>query len=231
MCNRYAFIADAAMRDLLSKLGVFMGADLQPRYNIAPTNLVPAVRATAKGNRLEMMRWGLIPHWAKHDTKVTGFTNARSETLTEKPAFRQSFKYRRCLIPASGFFEWKKEGKIKQPHYFYRKDEQPMLFAGISEAWVSPDSKPLDTCAIITTTPNELVAPIHDRMPVILPWEIAPFWLDPVEQNQEKLLSLLQPLPADRMAMHRVSTLVNSSTIQGYELIAPESSAGLLFVN
>ena len=128
MCNRYAFIADAAMLALLSKLGVFMGADLQPRYNIAPTNLVPAVRATAKGNRLEMMRWGLIPHWAKHDTKVTGFTNARSETLTEKPAFRQSFKYRRCLIPASGFFEWKKEGKIKQPFYFYRKDEKPMLF-------------------------------------------------------------------------------------------------------
>lgn len=231
MCNRYAFIADAVMLDLLSRLGAFVGTELQPRYNISPTSLVPAIRATAKGNRLEMMRWGLIPHWAKHDTKSTGFTNARAETLTEKPAFRQSFKDRRCLIPASGFFEWKKEGKIKLPQYFYRKDEKPMLFAGISEVWTSPESRPLDTCAIITTTPNELVAPIHDRMPVIIPWEIAPLWLSPEGEATEKLLTLLQPLPAELMASHQVSSEVNSSRAQGQQLIVRAEPTGLPFLN
>ncbi len=176
------------------------------------------------------MRWGLIPHWAKKDAKVTGFTNARAETLAGKPAFCGAFKSRRCIIPASGFFEWKKEGKEKLPHYFYRKDEKPLLFAGICEFWTSPENGPLDTCAIITTTPNELVAPIHDRMPVILPWEVAPFWLDPLEPEQ-KLLSLLQPLPADLMATHRVSKQVNNSSSQGHQLIAPETTAGLPFLN
>ena len=231
MCNRYAFIADLAMLDVLSRLGVFSGAEFEPRYNLAPTSLAPVVRPTPHGNRLEVMRWGLLPAWKRSDPKAAGFTNARSESLTEKPSFRNAFKSRRCIVPASGFFEWKTEGKNKLPHYFYRKDEKPLLFAGIYEPWSMPDSKAAGTFAIITTAPNELIAPIHDRMPVILPWEIAPLWIDPAEENLEKMQSLLQPLPAELMAMYPVSMEVNSSRAQGHQLIQPVISTGLPFVN
>ena len=208
MCNRYAFINDLAMLDILSKLGGFWDAQLKPRYNIAPTHLAPAIRSTAKGNRLEMMRWGLSAPGSENGTQKNYHTVARAETVHQRHAFRLAIKSRRCVIPASGFYEWRKEGRVKQPYYFYRKDEKPLLFAGIYEPWTSPDGKVIKTFAIVTTEPNELVASIHDRMPVFVAWEAAPFWLDSLEENPEKLLPLMKQLPADQMAMHHAIVMI-----------------------
>ena len=167
------------------------------------------------------MRWGLVPSWAKDPKIGNRMINARSETVTEKPSFRTSFKRRRCLIPADGFYEWKREGKAKKPMLITANPGGLFAFAGLWETWKQPDGSWLLTCAIITTSANEFMKSIHDRMPVILPREAEASWLDPEEQDTAMLSELLLPYDSDRMEGYEVSTLVNSPRNNFPEVIEP----------
>jgi len=215
--------------------------DLPLRYNVAPTQPAPVVRhqgAEHGGPRaLSMLRWGLVPSWAK-DLKIgNAHINARAEGIEAKPAFRAAFKRRRCVVPVSGFYEWKKldDGKSKQPYYITASDEEPLAFAGLWEFWKPPASEgggvegePIESFTIITTTPNEMMARLHDRMPVILDRANFGAWLDPANQDASGLLALLRPYPAELMMCHPVSTLVNSprnddaACIERVAVAAPE---------
>jgi putative SOS response-associated peptidase YedK len=207
--------------------------ELAPRYNIAPTMEILAVRDTDRGRKGSMMRWGLIPYWVKDTKKLPVLNNARAETVAEKPAFRQSFRQRRCLIPASGFFEWKTEGRRKQPYFISSRDGMPFSFAGLWETWITDTGEAKESCVIITTECNELMQPIHDRMPVILAPEAWEAWLDPEFRKDETLLSLLKPFDADRMQAWAVSAAVGKVANQGEELFCPliSESAGDLFTD
>lgn len=186
--------------------------DLPPSYNIAPGQPVPALPNDGK-NRLTFYKWGLVPSWTKAaDLGRYNFINARGETAAQKNSFRSAFRRRRCLIPADGFYEWKKNTPQngKTPYYFHLKNKVPFAFAGLWEIWHSPHGEELRTCCIITTEPNELVKPIHKRMPVILSPEEYPLWLATEEKEPHKLQNLLDPYPTAEMAAHPVSTFVNS---------------------
>ena len=176
----------------------------RPGRHISPGQQVAAVIHDEK-NRLVNFRWGLIPSWAKDLSMGNRMFNARAETLSEKPSFKNAFKKRRCLIIADGVYEWQKLGKVKKPLYFSLKSGRPFGFAGLHETWVSPDHQPIHTCTIITTEPNELIKPIHDRMPVMVPKEREAFWIDPDNQNQKDLLSILKPYPSEEMEMSEAS--------------------------
>ena len=211
MCGRYVLTTPG---EVLAQLFELPAAPaLAPRYNIAPTQTVPIVRAAEAGAReLALVHWGLIPHWAKEREIGSRMINARAETLAEKPAFRDSFRKRRCLIPASGFFEWKKEGKAKQPYLLRLRDGAPFAFAGLWSRWREPgrgEEGVVDSCAIVTTSPNELAATVHDRMPASLrAWDYAA-WLDSTT-GVERLAALLAPFAAAAMEAFPVSTWVNS---------------------
>ena len=209
MCGRFAL--KAPPRSIQEHFHLPETIELPPRYNIAPSQNIAVVRhLTGKDFRqLDMLRWGLIPHWAK-DMKI-GYRmiNARGETLTQKPSFSTAFKIRRCLIAADGFYEWKGTGKIKQPYYMQIQEEDIFGFAGLWESWLGPEGDIIESCTIITTSPNELVKQVHDRMPVILPPGHYETWL----QNSsplESLQKLLVPYPADKIKMYKVSTEVNN---------------------
>jgi putative SOS response-associated peptidase YedK len=185
---------------------------LEPRYNVAPTQEVAIVRRRADGRReLAMVQWGLVPFWAKERSIGNKLINARGESVAEKPSFRDSFKKRRCLIPASGFYEWQKVEGGKQPWCVRLKGDAPFGFAGLWSSWRDPEAGvELESCTIVTTTPNELVASIHDRMPVIVPRDRYSRWLDPAIQDPARLGELLVPYPAAEMEAFRVSKHVNS---------------------
>ena len=183
---------------------------LVPRYNIAPTQMAVVVRSTGSARKLDLLRWGLVPSWAKDISIGSRMINARSETLPDKPAFRNAVRSRRCIVPASGFYEWKPEGSRKIPYYIRLSDGAPMGLAGIWEAWKTPDGSFLETFAILTTSANPLIASIHDRMPVILNPDTYSLWLDKDMKNPEQLQSLYLPFPADLLTLYPVSTLVNS---------------------
>ncbi len=180
--------------------------ETEPRYNIAPTQKLWTITESNEERSLHLLRWGLIPSWSK---KSTGFINARAETLEAKPSFKEAFIRRRCLIPADGFYEWEKLGKAKQPHYFQMKDGAPFFFAGIWDEW-HMDGTSIKTCAIITTTPNKLLATIHDRMPVIIPSEGLDSWLRGNSKLPE-LRELLRQFPESEMEGFPVSPEVNGS--------------------
>jgi putative SOS response-associated peptidase YedK len=184
---------------------------LQPNYNVAPTQEVPAVVAGNGGGerRLEMLRWGLIPSWADDPGIGARMINARSETVAEKPSFRRAFKERRCLIPADGFYEWQKTNGGKQPHYIRMKNGRPFAFAGLWESWKG-DGNEIRSCTILTTNPNDVAGEIHNRRPVILPPEGYEVWLDPDVRETDQLLSLLAPYPHGDMEAYPVSRRVNS---------------------
>ncbi|UCF29428.1 MAG: SOS response-associated peptidase, partial [Chloroflexota bacterium] len=185
--------------------------DFPPRYNVAPTQPV-AVVPNDGTNRLDFFNWGLIPFWAKDPKIGSRLINARSETIAEKPSFRGSFKYKRCLILADGFYEWQKQpgSKTKIPMYIHLKDRAPFAFAGLWDSWNSKDGSEIKSCTIITTQPNELVEQIHNRMPVILSPEGYAAWIQEGENDPELLKSLLHPYPSEEMAAYPVSTKVNS---------------------
>jgi putative SOS response-associated peptidase YedK len=189
-----------------------------PSYNVAPTQKVVALRMQEDQARWVLLRWGLIPFWAK-DSKIS-LINARSETLLEKASFRTSFARRRCLIPADGYYEWQTRGKTKTPFYFRRADDRPLAFAGLWDCWKGAE-EPVESCTIITTSANELSRPIHDRMPVLLDEVARQAWLDPDVEDPRALLELLQPLPAAQMVCYPVQTLVNSPKNNSPECIAP----------
>lgn len=184
---------------------------LLPRFNIAPTQPVAAVRTSAaSGTReLVLLRWGLVPSWADDPAIGNRLINARVETVADKPSFRSALRARRCLVLADGFYEWRKQGSRKQPYYFQLHDGRPFAFAGLWEHWSRAETH-LETCTILTTQANELVHPVHERMPVILPRTSHDAWLDPASQQPERLLSLLAPYPAREMTAWPVSAHVSS---------------------
>lgn len=210
MCGRFTLIQTAeAIEDIFD---IENTLDLEPQYNIAPTQMVVAVLHPSESDErmLQHLRWGLIPGWAKDGSIGSKLINARAETIAEKPSFRLAFKRRRCLVVADGFYEWQRQDSKKQPFYFHLQDKKPFGFAGLWEQWQSKDGETIASCTIITTEANELMQPIHDRMPVILKQEDYDLWLDPEVQTPGKLQPLLQPYPTEAMAVYPVSTIVNS---------------------
>ena len=224
MCGRFTLRASPV--DLSHLFDLAEVPPLEPRYNIAPTQTVFALRADAAGKReTAQLRWGLVPAWAK-DTKI-GYKliNARSDSAATKPSFRNAFKKRRCLIATSGFYEWKKTGaKTKQPYYVHCADGAPFAFAGLWEAWQG-DEKPIESCTILTTDANDLMAPIHNRMPVILDAKDFDRWLDPAVQDPAKLQPLLVPYSGSDMTAYPISTFVNSPRNQGPQCIEPVAAS------
>jgi len=202
MCGRFVLLTDLSVLLDSFKIGE-MACECKTGRNISPGQLVTAVVHDGK-NRLANFRWGLIPSWAKDPSIGNRMFNARAETVSEKPSFSSAFKRRRCLIVADGFYEWQKLGKGKKAFYFTLKSGKPFGFAGLYESWQSPDHKPIHTCTIITTVSNELIAPVHDRMPVILSKDRAATWVNLENQNKEELLSLLKSYPAEEMKMEEV---------------------------
>jgi putative SOS response-associated peptidase YedK len=208
MCGRYTLATP------VEKLAEVFGladssVDLPPNYNVAPTQEVVAVLEEDGQRRLEVLRWGLIPSWADDPQIGSRMINARAETAPEKPSFRRPFRERRCLIPADGFYEWKRTNGSKQPYYIHMKEGRPFAFAGLWESWNDGGGAPIRSCTILTTGPNALVGGIHDRMPVILPADTYDVWLDPASETDE-LTALLSPYPEDEMEAYPVSRFVNS---------------------
>jgi putative SOS response-associated peptidase YedK len=201
--------------------------DTPPRYNIAPSQEVPAVIQNRETGAREFrpFRWGLVPSWAKDPAIGNRMINARSETAATKPTFRKSLRERRCLILADGFYEWKREGPRKQPYYIKLRDGEPFAFAGLWDRWQPTDGEPLETCTILTTTPNEVVRQLHDRMPVILPSNAYDLWLDPTVHDVEPVQGVLTPYPAEAMIAYPVSTMVNSPTHDSPALVEPLPAA------
>jgi putative SOS response-associated peptidase YedK len=197
--------------------------DLPPRYNVAPTQEAAVVRVVAPGEprRLDLLRWGLIPYWAEDASIGNRMINARSESVAEKPAYRRSFRRQRCLIPTDGFYEWQKAGKLKQPFHIRRKDRHPFAFAGLWERWRDPDKKLIDSFTILTTDANELIRPLHNRMPVIIDRKDFDLWLDPDAKDPAPLLALLVPAPVDGMETVPVSRAVNNPSHDAADCIAP----------
>jgi putative SOS response-associated peptidase YedK len=185
--------------------------DWSPRYNIAPTQLVPAIRQHPKEpvRQISLMKWGLIPHWAKDASAAASTINARSETAATKPAFRDPMKLRRCLIPADGFYEWARKGTLKQPYCFEVREGELFAFGGIWDGWKNPEGQWVKTCSILTTTPNVVTSAIHDRMPAIIDPESYDLWLDPGMRDLAAISQLLKPYDARLMRSYPVSTRLN----------------------
>jgi putative SOS response-associated peptidase YedK len=221
MCGRFTLFVDP--KDLMRMFpGFDVPAEWVPRYNIAPTQPV-AVVANNGQSKIEFFQWGLIPSWAKDPKIGSRMINARAETLAEKPSFRTAYRRRRCLVLADGFYEWRKEpGRTtKTPMYIRLTSGEPFAFAGLWEAWRAPDDQMILSCTIITTTPNELVEQIHNRMPVILDPEAYDLWLDPAERQANQLDEWLRPYPAEQMLAYPVSTFVNSPANDTSACVAP----------
>ena len=220
MCGRYTLSSPS---DLLADLFELESApELSARYNIAPTQEAPVVRVGEGNSRtLELLRWGLVPFWAKDPTIGNRMINARSETVAEKPAYRASFEKRRCLVIADGFYEWQRTGGPKQPWLFRLQSGQPFALAGLWDRWDKGEGGPLETFTILTTEPNELLAPVHNRMPVVLAPEEMTTWLDPGIQDPAELIPLLDAFPAGEMEGYPVSTFVNSPGNDSPRCIAP----------
>lgn len=228
MCGRYTLRVTPA--ELAEIFQVFRETESwQPRYNIAPTQVVACVRREPadSGRHLAMLRWGLIPSWAKDAKLGASLINARGETVATKPAFRSAFRKRRCLIPADGYFEWQRIGKQKQPYWIRRQDERPFAFAGLWEAWQIPDGPQVETCSIITTEAVGDLAKLHNRRPVFLDPEDYDRWLDPQYQDAESLQELLVGYPVDWLHWSPVNPIVNNARNDGPECIAAWSAPTL----
>lgn len=230
MCGRYTLIK---LADFINIFPWIHLPDEMPveRFNIAPTQPIAAVANNGK-DKVEYFHWGLIPSWAKDPSIGNRMINARAETLAEKPAFRNALKRRRCLIPADGFYEWKKlsDGKTKQPMYIRMRSHQPFAFAGLWEVWQdkSGSGSEIPSCTIITTTPNTLTGAIHDRMPAIVRPEDYRKWLAPGERPADELAAMLKPYPAEEMEAFPVSKLVNSPANESAKCIDPEKEPELV---
>jgi putative SOS response-associated peptidase YedK len=209
MCGR--FTRKENLQHLADLLGLPIPPPLAPRYNITPSQLVACVRTNPNTSQREWveLKWGLVPSWAMDPNIGHQLINARGETVAQKPSFRHAFKQQRCLILADGFYEWKREGKTKQPYYIRLKDHRPFAFAGLWERWGKQDSA-AGSCSLITIHANSLMEPIHHRMPVILPEQAYSLWLDPTLKNTAYLSGLLEPYEANEMEAYPVSTIVNN---------------------
>ncbi|EZH66803.1 hypothetical protein DH09_02360 [Bacillaceae bacterium JMAK1] len=209
MCGRFTFFEQLQSLQKHFNIAITAIDEYQESYNVAPTQQVVTVRNDGQQNRLGTLRWGFIPSWSKDPKIGYKMINARGETVHEKNSFRTAFKKRRCIIPASGFYEWKNIDGKKQPYHIQLKNGDPLAFAGLWETWSDKDET-IHSCTIITTEANELMRDIHDRMPVILTPADYEAWLDPTITESEYLLSYLEPYPAGDMIAYEVSTDVNS---------------------
>ncbi|MBZ5687728.1 MAG: SOS response-associated peptidase [Acidobacteriia bacterium] len=222
MCGRYRL---SRRKQLVTEYfdAVPHDADWNPRYNIAPRQPVPIIRQHPKEPRreLSLVRWGLIPSWAKDASGAAGMINARSESAAIKPAFRDALKSRRCLIPADGFYEWLRTGKTKQPYCFEVNEGALFAFAGLWERWKDPSGNWIKSCSILTTTPNAVTAAVHDRMPVILHPDNYDLWLDPGFTNVTAVSEMLKPYDARLMRSYPVSTRINQAANDDAECAKP----------
>jgi len=221
MCGRFSLVQDPnQLRATFAWLNI--PETMGPRYNVAPTQPVAVVPNDGR-NQLDFYLWGLIPFWAKDPSIGSRMINARAETLAEKPSFKSALRHRRCLILADGFYEWKQEPgmKTKTPMRIQLKDGKPFAFAGLWERWNSPDGSEVRSCTIITTQPNDFMATIHNRMPVILPADLTLRWIDEESLDPQEVQSLLQPFPSEMMMAYPVSTLVNSPANDTAQVIQP----------
>jgi len=222
MCGRYTVTSPGQV--IAEAFGVDDPVELAPRYNVCPGQDVPVVRLARDGEtrRIDLVRWGLVPFFAKDPGPAARMINARAETAATSPAFREALRRRRCLVPADGFYEWQGAGRgRKQPFYVRREDGRPLAFAGLWERWRGKDGTKLDSCTILTTTPNELLAGIHDRMPVVVPPDAYARWLDRDLQDVEELRPLLATPPAAGLAAYPVGLHVNDPKHDDPQCIAP----------
>lgn len=248
MCGRYTVSSPKQRIIDVFAVREWFEDELAPRYNAAPTQWLPIVREVDSVRRLDVLRWGLIPSWSKDPAigdRQASMINARSETVAIKPAYRAAYRRRRCLVPANGFYEWGR-GELggKQPYYIYPESSdypahhpahvdaqddsiEPLLgLAGLWEHWQSADGSEIESYTILTTTPNELVRPIHDRMPVVIPAQAYARWLDP-ESSGEEVAGLLRPWPAERMGCHPVSKRVGQARVDDVSLTQRATTGGL----
>jgi len=223
MCGRFTLHETAAA--LAQAFDVERVPDLAAQYNIAPTQMVATVLHKPESDKREFQQllWGLIPSWAKDPSIGAKLINARAETVAQKPSFRSAFKHRRCLVLADGFYEWQQKQHKKQPFYFRLQNKQPLAFAGLWEKWQSSSGEEIVSCTILTTAANELLQPIHNRMPMILAPNDYNLWLDPQQQTPQALQQLLRPYPAAAMTNYPVSTLVNKPQHDTPDCIMPIS--------
>jgi putative SOS response-associated peptidase YedK len=225
MCGRFVLSVPSAA--LMQRFDLSSCVDFMPRYNIAPMTPIVVIRQGVDGVRTgQYHRWGLLPGWSKDVAMASKLNNARGETVADKPSFRTAFRRWRCIIPGNGFYEWKAvaEGgrQIKQPFYIRpASDDGIFAFAGLTERWVSPQGEEILSCCIITTGPNAVMAPIHDRMPVILEQSYWAAWLDPANTNPDHLRTIIRSANPDGMVAFPVSRAVNSSKNESPELIVP----------
>jgi putative SOS response-associated peptidase YedK len=218
MCGRFAFYSphEAVIR----LFGVAAAPEIEPRWNIAPTQFSGTVRDAGGPREVAMLYWGLVPSWAKEKSIGVRMINARSETLGERPSFRNAFRRRRCLILADGYYEWQRSGAVKQPYFIAFADRQPFGMAGLWERWRDPATgEPLESCCIVTTSPAPTVAHVHDRMPVIVPPGAYAEWLDPKNEATDRLARLFEPCSQPGLQARPVSRRVNDARNQGPELI------------
>jgi putative SOS response-associated peptidase YedK len=219
MCGRYTIIASPeALRALFR---YEEQPNFPPRYNVAPTQPIAIVRLVDGKRHFALVRWGLLPSWVKDPKTFTLLINARGESAAEKPAFRAAMKRRRCLIPADGFYEWQAAGERKRPFYVHAKSGAPLAFAGLWETWTGPNGEELETAAIVTTRANRTLAPIHERMPVIVPPEGFDLWLDGATVDTTAAAALIQPAPDNLLNAYEISTAVNRTANDNPKLLEP----------
>jgi putative SOS response-associated peptidase YedK len=221
MCGRFTLTLPGEV--LAEVFGLDEPPELAPRYNIAPSQDVAAIRRVPAGapRSLSMLRWGLVPAWQREPRAAALLINARAESLQDKPAFRDAFERRRCLVPADGFYEWRGAANRREAWLIKRSDGRPLAFAGLWEPPVGLEPGHVGTCAIVTTKPNELMRPIHDRMPVILPEADWAAWLDPDNRSARTLRALLRPCPSEGLTALRVGPTVNNAANETPDCIKP----------
>ena len=219
MC--YRFVRESNIAEIAREFDVDeIEEDISPSFNVSPTHNVPALINDGV-RRIEVLRWGLIPPWAENISIGNKLLNARGETITEKPSFRLAFKKRRCLIPATGYYEWKREGSNKTPMFIHLKDEKIFGIAGLWERWTSPSGEQINSFTIITIAANDWLKPVNDRMPVIIPKDQVALWLDSTGRSEDDLMHMLKPYDANLMEKHKVSSVVNSPKNDSPENIIP----------
>ncbi len=225
MCGRFEIHSTI---EIIAKLFAIdpITFDIRPSYNVAPSQSVVAVISDGKKNRLISCRWGFVPQWSRE--LKTGFTmiNAKAETVADSKAYKSAFRDHRCLVVADGFFEWKKQDRKKLPVYIHLRSGKPMALAGLYNLWTSPEGEEVFTCTIIVTDANEVLAPVNERMPVIIPEEKFALWLDPAVHEKELLLPLLKACAADELEMYPVTSKVNSARYDNPENIMPVPARG-----
>ncbi len=216
MCGRFSISTPTEI--LKVRFNVPRAKDLKPNYNAAPTQNLPVI-LNSEPTTINLCRWGLIPFWAKEERIGNGMINARAETLLQKPSFRTPFKKQRCLVLADGFYEWKRTSDRKIPHRISMRDHEPFAFAGIWEVWKTPDGEDVKTFSIITTEPNELMKPLHHRMPVIMKQENEEKWLQEIDISEAQ--KMLEPYPFEDLEAYPISTLVNNPRNNSEDIIKP----------